>query len=68
MPPTSLAQDILSDHQEPCAARNHGIPLSLRRKQSPKLDPMGNHMNNLQEIKRGFFVKNNEKRAIWIID
>jgi hypothetical protein len=46
MPPASLAQDILSDRLEPYASSSHGIPLSLWRKEGPKLNPVSHHMNN----------------------
>jgi hypothetical protein len=52
-------ENILGNHSNVIASRNHALPLILREQETPELDPVNHSVDNLQEISRVFSVKNN---------
>ena len=59
MLPSTPAEDISNDRQEPCASNSHKWSLIHREKERPQLNPMGSRMNNLQNMNFFLPVKDN---------
>jgi hypothetical protein len=57
-PPSSLEKEVLSNRQQTVAPNIHSLPLILRKKESPLLDPVRRTPNNLQKISSLLSVKN----------